>query len=153
MKVNILDTRFIYKTRIFKIWRIPAIIYAAFLLIWTSSGEAEILASRTIEILSMIFLISGFLLRLANQIIYWKTGTLEFKKDRVFVENYPDSCIINLDELKPIKLQKTDRQTYKIHLQEKTFDIKLTRDKYSQLIETMAINSIEIEYIRGFWPK
>lgn len=89
MKIQIIDTKYIFNHKLFNLWKIPAITYGSMLIYSTIDGLDKIEDYEyIIEIISKCLIYSGFILVFVNMFIFSRIGLLTIDDKEIIIEKY-----------------------------------------------------------------
>lgn len=148
MEFDIINTNHVFNHKIFNFWKIPFFIYGVLLIYYTADSGIEKLNNyeTTFKIISGFFLISGFLLVLANNFIFSRVGKLIIEKNNLTIENGKIKNIIDLNQVKEITFGKEQKDFYNLKINNCKIVIELKNTDLEEFKKTIENFNIEIKH-------
>ncbi len=147
MKIQIINTNYIFDHKLFRLWKFPVLFYGIMLVFKTSSGLKELQNyEHSLEIISNSIIYSGFLLFLLNQFVFSKIGELIIDKDKMTVKKYNGKeQDIDLHSLEMVRIGNDKGKFYSVQLNDNEFELILNKTELQEFMKLLTQKNIEIK--------
>ena len=146
MKIDIINTNYIFDHKLFKWLRIPVILYGVFLIAKTSNGLQDLSEYESvIEIISSIILYSCLVFVFLNAIIFSRCGELKITENTIHIDNKDQESTIKLESLNKVSIGKDQGKFYSIYINDIVIQVIMEKDEFSALKDFLKKNNIQVE--------
>ena len=144
MVIKVIEQNYIYKHKVFQLFKVACLIYFTFLLIATLSKQDDYIHiyEQEIRIISTVFfcLILGF--KILNSIFYSRIGEIIIKKDNIIINKQGWNKILPLEDVNILKVENVHGKEYMLIMDKLSINIELSSEEYEKLKNIKTIKEI-----------
>ncbi|MCO6357138.1 hypothetical protein [Roseivirga pacifica] len=147
MKIQLINTNYIFDHKLFKLWKFPVLFYGV-LLIFKTAGRLNELQNHEslIEIISSTIIYSGILLFFFNVLMYSKIGELIIEGNSIIAKKYNGKeQPIDLHSLKSIRMGNDKGNFYSLQIGDREFEVIFSKNELIEFKQYLTQKNIEIK--------
>lgn len=147
MKTDIINSNFLYNSKIHKVWKSLFLLYGLLLIFFTTSNGFTTLNKYEflITIISKIFIGLGLLFFFLNMFIFSRIGKIEVENNLIHITSEDSKKTIDLNSIEEVTFGKENNKFYYLKIADSELIIELNKSQYSDFKNVLNKFNVNIK--------